>query len=330
MQIYLLTTTACNLKCTYCIRGEKRREFLELQTLRDILQKNDFSNNQVLITGGEPTMHPEFEEIVKMCCNYFKSVSINTNGTNYEFINRLKSERIHLQISLDGNEYMHDLIRGNGTFRSAINNIRRFDQMQFDYNIATVVNLININNIIEMIDVLSDLKNMKYWKVEAQLPFGCGDNGNCVSVEEWNILVEKLLSLCPFRLVIKKLFDFSLISKLSDEQIKYIGENKTKNCGNCNSKIYVYPDFTVYPCTCLTDFPLGNLKEEKLSDILNSKNAKMFSCYEVNKNSQCSKCRYLPICNGGCIGMSYNNFGELGWGDVRCKYVQKDSKHHVL
>lgn len=323
MQVYLLTTTECNLKCSYCIRGNQKKEYIDLKILKNILDKNDFTRDQVLITGGEPTLHPGFEKIVRICCEKFKNVSVNTNGMSINKIEALSDKRIHIQISLDGSEIIHEKIRGENTYRHLIENIRKIDKIGFGYNIATVVNSINKDDIINMIPALTNLKNMRYWKVEAQLPFGCGNNNKCITVTEWNALVEELLVQCPFRLVIKKIFDFSLLKNLTNEQIREIGDMKVKNCGNCKEKVYIYPDMTVYPCTCLIDFPIGNLCKHTIQEILESSQAKIFSDYKVKKDSQCYNCKYLPICNGGCIGMSYNVFGKLGYGDIRCKYVKK-------
>lgn len=82
---------------------------------------------------------------------------------------------------------------------------------------------------------------------------------------------------------------------------------------------------SVYPCTCLTDFCLGNLKLLPLSRILKSDLALKFANYTLLPDSNCNSCEYLKYCNGGCIGMSYHYFYKIGYGDPRCPKL-RDSK----
>lgn len=324
MQIYLLLTEACNLKCNYCIRGDKRQNFLDKKALEKILEENDFTNDQVLLTGGEPMLHPQFLEIITLCSKKFKSISINTNGTILKYLEDMSLiPNLHIQISIDGVEEVHNTIRGEHSFSKIISVIENIERLGISYNIATVVNQGNKDTLKNMIKWL-ECRSMKYWKVEPQLPFGCGDNQLCITTEEWNIIVDELLEICDFRLVIKKLFDFTILNKCTQEQIKMLESRKVKNCGNCTQKVYVYPDFNVYPCTCLKEFKLGNLQENTLKQVLADDQATIFKEYKVLEESACSKCRYVKICNGGCIGMSYHKFKKLGMGDCRCPLVSKN------
>lgn len=325
MQIYLLLTENCNLNCDYCIRGKKKYIYVEKEKLFKIIKENEsnFKNAQILLTGGEPTLHPDFIEILNYVKEHSKSVSINTNGTIDVFELLPYSKNIHIQISLDGKEEIHDRLRSKGSFKATWNNIQKIDKLGFSYNIATVVNVNNIDTVDELLPSLSMLKGMKYWKLDPQLPFGCGKVNECIDNSRWNDLVDNLIKYTPFKLKIKKMFDFSLLEGLSTNQIKSYAGKCRYNCGSCTSKVYIFPDFTVYPCTCLKNYKLGNLCEDKLEVILKTEAARKFSEYTVLEESQCIKCRYLPICNGGCIGMSQYYYNRLGMGDIRCPLITK-------
>ncbi len=323
MQIYLLLTENCNLRCNYCIRGEKNNNNLSLEKFKLILKMNDFSKDQVLLTGGEPLLHDKFTDIVQCCLENFNHVAVNTNGLKLDKKTIVENSRIHYQISLDGTQKEHDRLRGEGTYEKTLTNLKIIDHSKISYNVASVINKSNYNKIINLIPVLYELKNMKYWKVEPQLPFGCGSKEKCVDVTEWNRLVDLLISKSPFRLKIKKLFDFSAIDKLSKEKRAEIKNRSITNCGSCKQKIYIYPDFTVYPCTCLKDFPLGNLKDESLINILGNEKSNVFVNYNIDPASKCLQCKYFDICRGGCIGCSYNIGGKLGMGDSRCPLIKE-------
>ena len=157
------------------------------------------------------------------------------------------------------------------------------------------------------------------------MPFGCADKKLMLSSSEWNTFVDNIIPLVPFRLFIKKIFAFDLydqILKNKDQCLRY-KTNRIRNCGNCTSKIYVYPDFNVYPCTCLTNFPVGNLLKDNIKNIINSSAADTFINYKLDEGLPCNSCKYYEFCYGGCIGMSYHMLGGLGKGDIRCPILQK-------
>lgn len=331
MQLYLLLNTDCNLNCNFCIRGKSlTHDYLELNSLKYVLQTNDFSNYHLLITGGEPTLHPNLPLIISLCQSHFRGISINTNGINSSWVEKCENKHFHVQISLDGTEHFHNQLRGNGkidVFSKIISTIDLLNKYNISYNISTTVGKNNYDNVKILCHQISTMHNLKYWKVSPILPFGCADKSKVLSIIQWNDLVSYLLDNAEVRLNIKRLFDFDLL----DKYMEYNPDNSRfpkSNCGDVKYKIYVYPDFTVYPCTCLTDFPIGNLLNDTLNQILHSNEAKRFSDYKVKDNSPCFSCKYLTICNGGCIGMSYHYFHELGRGDYRCPLIQE--KLHII
>ena len=327
MQLYLLLNNDCNLKCGFCIRGYKSSSnYIDIEILRGILRKNNFSKYHLLLTGGEPTLHPDLNEIIDMCQPAFKSISINTNGLESSWIDQCKEKNIHVQISLDGTKSMHNQLRGNGkidVYSKIMETIKILNSFNISYNISTTVGKNNYDNVRNLCKYMREFSNIRYWKVSPLLPFGCADENNVIAVSEWNDLVNYLLDNAEVRLQIKRLFDFDLLDRYMEKNPDILKLQKS-NCGNVKYKVYVYSDFTVYPCTCLTDFPLGNLKYHTLNELIDSTVGKMFSNYSVKEQSVCYQCKYLPICNGGCIGMSYHYFKELGMGDYRCNLIQKE------
>lgn len=322
MQIYLLLTQKCNLSCSFCIRGKAKDSYLDVSHLKKILEENDFSKYQLLLTGGEPTLHKQLNEIIELTHPHFKSICINTNGTNSTWLDKLINRNIHIQISLDGTEEMHNQLRiqdKKNIFSAIQETIRKIEMLNIPYNLSTTISTANLCDIQELAQYICQFQKMAYWKISPQLPFGCGGFDTHIDTGTWNSLVEDLLNTVTVRMHIKKLFDFSIIKKYQDQ----IPKNILSNCGSAKTKFYIYPDFTVYPCTCLTNFPLGNLKNQTLEEIQKTEYTKLFSSYSVDLTSTCANCEYLKFCNGGCIGMSYHYFGKLGMGDCRCPLVKK-------
>jgi len=328
MRVYLLITDRCNLSCTMCIRGVNEKNDMSFKDFKKYILTKSFKDSELVITGGEPTLHKNFVNIVREAALFFKKVLIATNGTTNYYIDELKDiENLFFQISIDGDKKEHDSIRGKGSFNIIKQTLEKFEGEKLKYCIASVVGKSNKGKIDQLIPYLSSLSMMKYWRISYEMPFGIAKPQDMLTIEEWNNFVDKILKKVNFRLLIKKLFDFDLYDKHYSKLIK--NENKCCNCGSGKNEIYVYPNLNVYPCTCLTDFCIGNLKESSINTVLNCKKNKEFTNYKIDKKLPCYECKYFPLCNGGCIGMSYNILGALGKGDVRCpilrRYYEKKS-----
>lgn len=319
MQIYILLTDRCNLKCKMCIRGRQNGTDLDFDTLRNSCWIDELKKHDVVLTGGEPTLNPRFLEILEFFCENAKTVTVTTNGTISNYINStILKDNLYFQISIDGDQNMHDFIRGIGMYERSLKMVNRLDELEAQYSVASVVNKNNRESIIQLEKELRVLKYIRYWRISYEMPFGDAGVENMLSAEEWNAFVDKIIDKAKLRLKIKKIFPFDVYKKYKDRLDEIVATgSKCNNCGSGKDKIYIYPNLEVYPCTCLTDFSLGSLRINTLQEVLNSIAAEPFIHYEV-KNEICRTCEYLKYCNGGCIGMSYHTFNKLGMGDIRC------------
>lgn len=72
----LVLTTECNYKCKYCFaEGEKDKEkrFLDIEDLKKILLiSKEFGITNIKLTGGEPLLYPDIEELLK----YIREIQI--------------------------------------------------------------------------------------------------------------------------------------------------------------------------------------------------------------------------------------------------------------
>ncbi len=99
----------CNLRCFYCMpknakfpHHSKRMPVDEICRLISIML--DYGVEQIRLTGGEPTMRPEFEEIVSRLSEFpIKKLALTTNGSKLEgLLPFLKTTNLkHINISLD-------------------------------------------------------------------------------------------------------------------------------------------------------------------------------------------------------------------------------------
>lgn len=89
----------CNLRCPVCYAssGPERQQFRDLKLIENMLDavvRNEGRPDVVQLSGGEPTMHPDFFTIVEMAkARPIRHLMVNTNGVRIaqdeEFVRRL-------------------------------------------------------------------------------------------------------------------------------------------------------------------------------------------------------------------------------------------------
>ena len=124
-------TYACNLSCVHCLSSSGRRDPRELTTAECKALIDEFERMQVFyvnIGGGEPTVRPDFWELVDYAVAHRVGVKFSTNGIRItpDVARRLAgSDYVDVQISLDGaTEQVNDAVRGAGSYRTALRAMR--------------------------------------------------------------------------------------------------------------------------------------------------------------------------------------------------------------
>lgn len=113
-------TNLCNFSCTHCIREEKGpKSFLPVSLIEKVLTEAEAYRgmNFVAFTGGEPTLHPHFADILRLVTEAGYPFGFVTNG--WHFVSRTfaqlqpyRERCAHVTFSLDGaREETHDKLR---------------------------------------------------------------------------------------------------------------------------------------------------------------------------------------------------------------------------
>ncbi|MGW1179310.1 mycofactocin radical SAM maturase [Kitasatospora sp. NPDC002543] len=150
-------TFACNLACVHCLSSSGRRDPRELTTeqckavIRELQRMQVFYVN---LGGGEPTVRPDFWELVEYATDHQVGVKFSTNGV------RLTPERarwlaasdyVDVQISLDGaTAEVNDAVRGAGSFATAVRAMENLAEAGFrGFKISVVVTRENVGQLDE-------------------------------------------------------------------------------------------------------------------------------------------------------------------------------------
>lgn len=127
----------CNLHCSYCLRDEDAlyhnpANFFSVELLKRIARegRDAIGVTHISFTGGEPTLHPQFEEVIAAVTGAGLSTSLVTNGWHFERVwpvLQAHQEKItHVSFSIDGaTREQHDHWRGEGSFVRLIRALSR-------------------------------------------------------------------------------------------------------------------------------------------------------------------------------------------------------------
>jgi len=165
----LQITNRCNLRCRHCFIGDESDgcvEELTPEQIRKILKEfEEMQGLRVLITGGEPLTHNDFEEINKMLPEFRIRKALFTNGLllSEGILEKLNVHEI--QISIDGLEQAHDALRGKGTFRTAVRALEKAVKGGLETSVATMVHPLNLGDFDEMASLFEGM-GVKGWTVD--------------------------------------------------------------------------------------------------------------------------------------------------------------------
>ncbi len=125
-------TNICNLHCSYCLRDEdalyhKPANFLPVELFARVAReaRDSMGIEQVMFTGGEPTLHPDFGKLLAAVAALDLKCSFVTNGWHFErvwpLLNAHRAALTHVSFSLDGaTREAHDSWRGEGSFERVV------------------------------------------------------------------------------------------------------------------------------------------------------------------------------------------------------------------
>jgi radical SAM protein with 4Fe4S-binding SPASM domain len=186
-------TYKCNLRCRHCYvdSTSDSKKQLSLDQIHQVFEKlNGWGVRVIELTGGEPTIHPDFPEILQTSFDYFDLIAVVTNGTHMtnELLNVIAKslKKVVVQIDLDGAipEYV-DWFRGClGTFQKEVDAIRKVSQLGVLLRVAMCVTPKNLDQI-EQTAILARSLGATSLGISTVYPIGRGsDPSLLLSVEE--------------------------------------------------------------------------------------------------------------------------------------------------
>ncbi len=176
-------TTRCNLHCRHCgsdcsVQSRQKDMPLEdflgaLDTIPKSHRPKDFT---VVLTGGEPLLRPDIEQVGKALRERGFLWSMVSNGWFYDasLHRRLMAAGLGaLTISLDGLEATHDWMRGvPGSFRRTLGAIATFaPEPRLNADVVTCVHQRNLPELEQLYTLLEGM-GVRQWRLFTIIPIG--------------------------------------------------------------------------------------------------------------------------------------------------------------
>jgi len=159
-------TNECNLACLHCIEesGPGKAFHDELDDTQVFSFLEQIMERQVpylSFSGGEPTLHPKFFEMVEFVCSRDAQLKIETNGHGMSLAKAERLQRLGVkavQVSLDGaSRETFNRMRVRGDFDLAIEGIRNLHAAGVPIEINYSPTMFNVHEIGQAVDLAYQL-----------------------------------------------------------------------------------------------------------------------------------------------------------------------------
>ena len=157
---YIQITRDCNQDCRFCSNPPSGRgdlEFEKVKKLVDSYIKKDYE--EVILTGGEPTLHKDLPKIISYCKKNNFPARIITNGqkiADEEYLRKLIDaglKNIHLSI-YSHTEVQNRLTNNKDSLQKIRESLDNLSEFNIDLNINTVINKKNADHLSDLVKFL--------------------------------------------------------------------------------------------------------------------------------------------------------------------------------
>ncbi len=161
-ECWLHITDRCNLTCRHCLFAcsPDTRTTLPLADFKQAFRQSFALGARIFfLTGGEPLMHPEFADMCRIILTHspHNHLVLLTNGLlltqRWSSIKELPLERLHLQISVDGQRMTHDRVRGTGSYDRMRTALAFASEQAIDTNLAMAVDQANLQQMTHPVEL---------------------------------------------------------------------------------------------------------------------------------------------------------------------------------
>jgi Fe-coproporphyrin III synthase len=310
--VILMPHSACNCRCVMCDIWKDNKNLKQL-TEDDIsgllgsLKK--LGTRQVLMSGGEALLNPNFFRFCDMLNSHSISVTLLSTGITLEKHAPMLARHVQeIIVSLDGDEATHDRIRNiPQAFQKLKNGVQAIKRLAPSMPVSsrTVIHRLNFREWPRIIDSAKEIGLDRVSFLPADISSHAFNREVLWSDQRQHEILPDEKELGELKNILEQLiidykqdFDHRFIAENPDKLRKIFGYYAAfygyntfpyKKCNAPWVSTVVEADGTVRPC--FFHAPIGNIREQSLEKILNSKEALRFRKeLDMDSNDTCVKC----------------------------------------
>jgi MoaA/NifB/PqqE/SkfB family radical SAM enzyme len=267
-------TKNCNLNCEFCCGADKSKKDSTTAEIKSVIDKLEKAGvDRIVLTGGEPLIRRDIDEIIKYIYGKGIKVYLSTNGYYLKEHLDIISDCVDcVGLPLDGftPQLSEKMTRKDSQLDTTLNALKMIKETNKNIitKVGTVVSKINYDTLEELGKLL--YKNEEYepdvWRLYQFTPLGEGKKTKdkfYIDDKEYEYTVEK----------IKKKFSSKNIGSLSNEESN-------------DTYIFVAPDMEIVGLTDDDYISLGNALEMSYTDIINLRDNMEETLQNAKKNRE--------------------------------------------
>jgi mycofactocin biosynthetic radical S-adenosylmethionine protein MftC len=313
-------TYACNLACVHCLSSSGRRDPRELTTAEAKGVIDELQRMQVFyvnIGGGEPTVRPDFWELLDYAVTHDVGVKFSTNGIKLDAERAAQlaaTDYVDVQISLDGaTAEVNDHVRGPGSYVTAIRALENLTAAGF---VKPKISVVITRQNVDQLDAFAEIAD----RFDAQLritrlrPSGRG-------ADVWD-------ELHPTPAQQRRLYDWLLArgeNVLTGDSFFHLsayGEALPglNLCGAGRVVCLIDPVGDVYACPFAIheQFLAGNVRSPGGFEAVWRHSELFGELRRPQTGGACRSCGHYDSCQGGCMAAKFFTGLPLDGPDPEC------------
>ena len=304
-------TEACNLRCQFCYNSCAPSFCKDPYIILDRLAEAKVL--EIILTGGEPSLHPEFLQILDYAKTKIPRVMVQSNGTAFAEPTYAKTffekKPFCVNFSLHGPKEIHDyLTRIDGSFEATTTAIKN----AVDAGIRVASNLVLTRknclpqNLKETVAILAKL-GCREMTLTRFIPSGIG-----AAAKELVLSNDNFLTAIHALETAGNAFNLQLLLANSTPAC-FMPTELHEYCNRCSfgfDKFYVDVKGTLLHCG-MTRQKYGNIIDHPIEEVLSTSALYKAFCGLEHIPEACRLCDQLDHCGGGCRAAALAHSGNL-------------------
>lgn len=344
-------TRRCNLKCMHCYSDSDARFYpgeLDWRQMTEVVEDlAAFQVPAVLLSGGEPMIHPRFFELASLIRSKGLRLTVSTNGTMITPAAAAKLKEIgatYVGISLDGIGETHDHFRGvPGTFGKVVEAFRNCVAVGQKVGLRLTLTRHTINDLDQILDFIEDqgINRVCFYHLVFS---GRGENLEDVTHADSRVALDKIMDRTrrwveagtPKEVLtvdqpVDGAYMLMRMKREGSARFEEVRDLLEWNGGGANSSgtgiSNIDTQGNVHPDQFWQALQLGNVKERPFSEIWTSTENDTLNGLRnrlPRLNGRCPDCKFLKVCGGGFRVRALQAYGDPWADDPGCYLTDEE------